>query len=490
MHELGHNLNLYHGGGVNGNSNYDASYLSIMNYKYQLTGIGNTARLDYSSAAPYDDWLHLRYDGGLIGALGADDDPPMLTISDSLTYPEAIAMDALAKPGDGSVLFLGPQVVIPGTGDRTILFRIANPSSVAATFSLRVDSTLPVELPAPVRVDAGAETTVAVIVRSDSLTPGEYALIATLDSDLAGEGVSEVEGVVIAPDPTDPEFGQQLQQIQSQVGEIPADQLATEVRGLIEDQLADAVASDADNDGVSDAADNCPDTPAGKEVDSAGCPIASVVPVPSAPPVIDDPMTQSDAHYDVPADTDALDWTGNLDGSVTVTTKPGYIFEDETTSMTFAAPVDQYAARVCTGPISGGIKITVGGFVAAAGCMISGNIENLGGGNILLQMGSSVKGNIIDKGAGSVSIAVGSSVSGRVEEAGTGDVDVQGIVTGNVIEKGAGDVWVYGRISGSIVEEQAGSVYLQPGGLVRGKIQEKGDGSVVRNGGQVLGSIK
>jgi hypothetical protein len=38
MHELGHNLGLYHGGSNDGN-NYEPNYISIMNYMYQLTGL-------------------------------------------------------------------------------------------------------------------------------------------------------------------------------------------------------------------------------------------------------------------------------------------------------------------------------------------------------------------------------------------------------------------------------------------------------------------
>jgi hypothetical protein len=39
MHELGHNLNLHHGGGTEDLPNYKPNYLSVMNYSYQLSGI-------------------------------------------------------------------------------------------------------------------------------------------------------------------------------------------------------------------------------------------------------------------------------------------------------------------------------------------------------------------------------------------------------------------------------------------------------------------
>jgi hypothetical protein len=47
MHELGHNLNLEHGGDVC--TNYKPNYLSIMSYRYQFIGIPPTGRLDYSA---------------------------------------------------------------------------------------------------------------------------------------------------------------------------------------------------------------------------------------------------------------------------------------------------------------------------------------------------------------------------------------------------------------------------------------------------------
>ncbi len=52
MHELGHNLNLHHGGGDD--LNYKLNYLSVMNYLFQLEGLivgGVSGGLDYSRSA-------------------------------------------------------------------------------------------------------------------------------------------------------------------------------------------------------------------------------------------------------------------------------------------------------------------------------------------------------------------------------------------------------------------------------------------------------
>jgi len=44
MHELGHNLGLFHGG--NDGVNYKPNYLSVMNYLYQIAGVGNDVQSD------------------------------------------------------------------------------------------------------------------------------------------------------------------------------------------------------------------------------------------------------------------------------------------------------------------------------------------------------------------------------------------------------------------------------------------------------------
>jgi len=69
MHELGHNLDLRHGG--NEDVNWKPNYLSVMNYAFNLTGIPRFSRMDYSDAAlPTLDQIHLDETVGV----GADSD--------------------------------------------------------------------------------------------------------------------------------------------------------------------------------------------------------------------------------------------------------------------------------------------------------------------------------------------------------------------------------------------------------------------------------
>ena len=66
IHEFGHNLNQSHGGGDNGN--YKPNYLSVMNYFFQLSGIG-PALLGYgfaNTASGFDDFS---YSHGLLPSL-------------------------------------------------------------------------------------------------------------------------------------------------------------------------------------------------------------------------------------------------------------------------------------------------------------------------------------------------------------------------------------------------------------------------------------
>lgn len=64
MHELGHNLNLQHGGGDC--INYKPNYLSVMNYEFDMEGIPPTSRLDYSDQKlPTLDEAHLNEPQGI-----------------------------------------------------------------------------------------------------------------------------------------------------------------------------------------------------------------------------------------------------------------------------------------------------------------------------------------------------------------------------------------------------------------------------------------
>ena len=106
MHELGHNLSLQHGGPDETTLQNDPSYESIMNYAYQLIGLPPDQRPDYSVGPPYNDWAHIRFDGGSIGDLG-DVAPVTVTEADhELTAEIAREQGWEAVAGDGTVGFI------------------------------------------------------------------------------------------------------------------------------------------------------------------------------------------------------------------------------------------------------------------------------------------------------------------------------------------------------------------------------------------------
>jgi hypothetical protein len=72
------------------------------------------------------------------------------------------------------------------------------------------------------------------------------------------------------------------------------------------------------------------------------------VPIP-AKPSYQDPCGPGNASWNVPADTESLDWTLEADGDLVVATKPGYVFNDGTTSKNFGKAPD--SGVKCTVPV-------------------------------------------------------------------------------------------------------------------------------------------
>jgi hypothetical protein len=126
MHELGHNLDLRHGGDEE--QNYKLNYLSVMNYEYQIHGIPYTApgdtyqfstsyfvnppladvqhvagfRLDYSDAVlpTFDEW-HLDERVGIGGPAGSTDLAFYYACAVDLSHPcQAGLLRVAADPFD------------------------------------------------------------------------------------------------------------------------------------------------------------------------------------------------------------------------------------------------------------------------------------------------------------------------------------------------------------------------------------------------------
>lgn len=136
MHEFGHNLDLFHGGGKTGTLNYDPSYKSIMNYKYQLTGITPGGILDYSRGTPYDDWANIRFDGGSVGDLGDSAPPPAATVPDSIDPQSAKDENVFGATGDGVLAIVGPSVIAAHVTGQSIMVDVTNTGPTTASYTV------------------------------------------------------------------------------------------------------------------------------------------------------------------------------------------------------------------------------------------------------------------------------------------------------------------------------------------------------------------
>ncbi len=203
MHELGHNLSLRHGGDVH--AHRGPEYRSVMNYYYQLEGLPPPAGLDYSSSHPFDDWSHLRFDGGSVGDLGDEAPLPQLTEPDSIDAETARELNAYAKVGDGLVRFIGPNVLLPGTETQQLIIDVDNVSSEAGDYTVDLATDMP-GFPTSAEVTVAAESTerLTVPIATDELAPGTHEVTLTLSSTKGGEGLSSVAAEITIPDLSDP----------------------------------------------------------------------------------------------------------------------------------------------------------------------------------------------------------------------------------------------------------------------------------------------
>lgn len=181
MHEFGHTLGLWHSGEstartVNGSmveDNFKPNYHSIMNYLWQLKGLPSPFRsLDYSRDAeasidenalgrsvncdptgkcdPYltvlkgfDDWEHLKYDGGAVGAFGSGDlddqnPPPTSTPALEQEFSDPALRSSLVVDGDGRADLVQPAVVFADEPGQSISVDVNNVSDADATYSVKL----------------------------------------------------------------------------------------------------------------------------------------------------------------------------------------------------------------------------------------------------------------------------------------------------------------------------------------------------------------
>jgi hypothetical protein len=206
MHEFGHNLDLYHGGGKDGTGQGGTAYKSIMNYTYQLVGLPTAPLLNYSGGAPYDDWKNIRFDGGSVGGAGAAGLPTTTPADDSLTYDQAVALGVLSAPGDGTVGLAGFYTFVGATGEQNLLIDITNISKTSAKYTLNLTTDLPVDKMVSVTVGPESTARVRMAVNTDIATPGSHPLAISMTSSLLDGEVSTTSAEFVVIDPNNPGF--------------------------------------------------------------------------------------------------------------------------------------------------------------------------------------------------------------------------------------------------------------------------------------------
>ena len=118
MHELGHNLDLHHGG-FGDDTNYKPNYNSVMNYRYQFPGVDTNCTppgdgvLDYSRGTAASTWTRTRCDevDGICGAAaGVSWDWNYSGSIDALPYPRDlnsdVALSVLTDSDDWAAIIL------------------------------------------------------------------------------------------------------------------------------------------------------------------------------------------------------------------------------------------------------------------------------------------------------------------------------------------------------------------------------------------------
>jgi hypothetical protein len=212
MHELGHNLGLDHGGPDSTTYDRNPFYRSVMNYLYQLGGFPNgfpAALLlfspDYSNGFIYNDWGTISLKGGSVGAFGAAAPPIAAFEANEIDPATAKALQAFANPGDGTVRFVGPAVLLGGSGPHNLAFDVNNPAEVDDAYTIHLGGSLGVDFP-DLQVDVASGTTrrVNIPIDTQGLTPGSYSVTVTLSSSLAGPNLSSDSGTVLVPNMSDP----------------------------------------------------------------------------------------------------------------------------------------------------------------------------------------------------------------------------------------------------------------------------------------------
>jgi len=129
------------------------------------------------------------------------------------------------------------------------------------------------------------------------------------------------------------------------------------------------------------------------------------------------------------------------------------------------------------GTIDGNVIQTRSDGVRVVGGLVKGNIDESGGGQVLVSDGGTVEGNINERGEGRVRVDSGSLVKGNIDERGVGNVGVieGSTVEGNISERNDGNVNIESAgnpslVKGNVTERDTGSCNIDPADSVEGNV--------------------
>ena len=191
---------LRHGGGDNINNK--PNYESVLNYLWTFLGVPPDGRPDYSSDAlaavdeavtgdangdgtvslllGYDDWPNLNFGGQGIGDLFAPP-PPRSTPVDDWDIEDLRRRGAWARPGDGTIDFRGPLLIVADSGLRSFRVIVRNISDIDASYQFAIESPgLPAPLTGVTFVAANQLVQLDVPFDTAGLVAGRYPVRITL----------------------------------------------------------------------------------------------------------------------------------------------------------------------------------------------------------------------------------------------------------------------------------------------------------------------
>lgn len=157
----------------------------------------------------HDDWPNLTYDGGAVGAFGANDlddqnPPPTETPVDEATLTEIRTVQPLAGPGDGTMAVVGPTVLAVNAPGQRLHLDVTNIGPTDAQYTVTVSGLPAAAAPQTVPIAAGATVRVLVPVDATRLRPGRLSITGTVTAPGSAEPLHTDTLEVTVVDPSDP----------------------------------------------------------------------------------------------------------------------------------------------------------------------------------------------------------------------------------------------------------------------------------------------